>query len=160
MELWVLSDKQLGSIAEWQIAINAEKFSLLLSDEKPLDKISGFIPAILRGQPTGFECNRWSAADFMRDMSTVDFGHPWKYVLAFRWRASFNELRAAWIAGSAYARATGGIVLDDQEGKIRTAAEAIEAARREYETPDPVVGSSVDRVLKKLKLGPYREDGA
>lgn len=157
MELWVLSDKQLGSIAEWQAAIDAEGFPLILSDERPLEKINGFLPASLRGQPTGFECNHWPAAEFMRDMSTVDFGHAWKHVLALRWRGNFDELRAAWIAGSVYARATVGIVLDDQEGKIRNAAEAVETARREYQAPDPIIGSSVDRVLQRLKLGPYRD---
>lgn len=158
MELWVLSDKQLSSIAEWQAAINAEGFPLTLSDERPLDKVNGFLPARLRGQPAGFECGHWPAAEFMRDMSTITFDRAWKYVLALRWRANFNELRAAWIAASAYARATEGIVFDDQEGKIRDAAEAAETARREYEAPDPVVGSSVDRVLRKLKLGPYQSD--
>jgi hypothetical protein len=158
MELWVLSDKRLGSVAEWQAAIDAEGFPLTLSDDRPLDKIDGFLPARLRDKQTGFECNHWSAADFMRDMSTIDFGHAWKYVLAFRWRGNFDELRAAWIAGSTYARAADGVVFDDQEGKIRAAAEAVETARREYEAPDPVIGSSVDRVLRKLKLGPYRED--
>lgn len=157
MELWVLSDKRLGSVAQWQTAINAEGFPLTLSDDRLFETINGFVPARLRGELTGFECNHWPAAEFMREMSTVDFGHAWHHVLAFRWRANFNELRAAWIAGSAYARATEGIVFDDQEGKIRNAAEAVDTARREYEAPDPDIGSSVDRVLRNLKLGPYRE---
>jgi len=160
MELWVLSDKQLGSVAEWQAAIDAEEFPLVLSNERPLENIDGFVPAHLRGRATGFECNRWSAAEFMRDMSTVSFGHAWTYVLAFRWRADFDELRAAWIAGSAYASATDGIVFDDQEGKVRNAAEAVETARREYEAPDPAVGSGVDQVLRRLKLGPYRSQNS
>lgn len=157
MELWVLSDRQLNTMAEWQHAIDAEGFPLKLSDERSIEKLNGFLPASLRGERTGFECNHWPAANFIRDLSDVEFGHEWKYVLAFRWRGDFDELRAAWIAGSAYARATDGIVFDDQEGKIRNAAEAVDAARREYETPDPEIGSSVDRVLRKLKLGPYRE---
>lgn len=157
MELWVLSDKRLESIAEWQTAINAEGLALTLSDEKPFDAIGGFLPAQLRGQATGFECNHWPAAEFIRDMPEVNFGHARKYVLALRWRANFNELRAAWVAGSAYARATNGIVFDDQEGKIRNPAEAVETARREYEAPDPYIGSSVDRVLRKLNLGSYRD---
>jgi hypothetical protein len=157
MELWVLSDKQLGSIAEWQAAINAEGFPLTLSDERPIDKVNGFLPARLRGQPTGFECSHWPAAEFMRDMSTIDFGHAWTHVLALRWRADFDELRAAWIAGSAYARATSGITFDDQEGKIRNATAAVETARREYEAPDPAVGASVDQILRTLKMGPYSE---
>jgi len=93
-------------------------------------------------------------------MPNVDFGHAWKHVLALRWRGDFNELRAAWVAGSAYARATDGIVFDDQEGKIRNSAEAVETARREYEAPDPDIGSSVDEVLRRLKLGIYREPGS
>lgn len=161
MELWVLSDKQLNSVAEWQAAIDAEGMPLTLSDETPLNKVDGFVPAYLRQQLTGFECNHWSAADFMRDMSNVDFRRGWKHVLAFRWSANFNELRAAWIAGSAYALATDGVVFDGQEGKVRNAVEAVETARREYNAPDPVIGSSVDKVLRKLRLGPYREpDGS
>jgi hypothetical protein len=160
MELWVLSDKQLNSIAEWQTAIDAEGFPLKLSEKLEFEKLDGFLPSHLRGELTGFECNHWNASKFMGDVPDINFGHDWKYVLAFRWGGNFNELRAAWIAGAAYAQATGGVVFDDQEGKIRNAAEAIEVARREYEAPDPVIGSSVDRVLQKLKLGPYREDSA
>jgi hypothetical protein len=160
MELWVLSDKKLNSIAEWQSAIDAEGFALQLSDGAPFGELNGFLPADLRGQPTGFECNHWPASAFMHEiheMLGIDFGHDWKYVLAFRWRGDFNELRAAWIAGTAYAQATGGIVFDDQEGKVRNAGEAREVARVEYETPDPNLHSVVDKVLRDLKLGPYRE---
>ncbi len=54
------------------------------------------------------------------------------------------------------AKATNGIVFDDQEGKIRN-PEASETARIEYEAPDPDVASAVDQVLRDLKLGPYSE---
>jgi hypothetical protein len=157
MELWVLSDRQLNSIAEWQSAIDFEEFPLKLTDETPFEKLSGFLPARLGNEPTGFECSHWNAIEFMRDMSNANFGHDWKYVLAFRWGRNLNEMRAAWIAGSAYAQATGGVVFDDQEGKVRSAMEAREVARIEYETPDPDVKSVVDKVLQDLKLGPYRE---
>ncbi len=157
MELWVLSDRQLESIVEWQDAIDAERFPLKLSDETPFEELDGFLPARLRGEPTGFECNHWSASEFMRNTPSVNFGHDWKYVLAFRWGGNFNELRSAWIAGAAYAHATDGIVFDDQEAKMRNAVEAVEAARVEYEAPDPDVRSAVDNVLRQLKLGPYRE---
>ena len=157
MELWVLSDRQLDSIAEWQNVIDAEGFALKLSDEISLENVNGFLPARLRGELTGFECSRWPAGEFLRDMSDVDFGHNWKYALAFRWGANFNELRAAWVAGAAYARATDGLVFDDQEAKIRNATEALKAARVEYEAPDPDVRSAVDKILRQLRLGPYRD---
>ncbi|SRR6266571_4624351 len=145
MELWVLSDKQLNSIGDWQTAISAAGFPLTLSDQTSFAKLNGFVPAHLRGKATGFECSHWSAREFMRDFSDVDFGHEWKYVVAFRWRANFDELRAAWIAGAAYAQATNGIVFDDQEGKVRNAAEAREIARREFEAPDPNIGAAIDK---------------
>jgi hypothetical protein len=157
MELWVLSDKQLNSIAEWQSAIDIEGFPLKLSEKLQFEKLDGFLPSHLSGELTGFECNHWNAGEFVRDASDIDFGHDWKFVLAFRWGGNFNELRAAWIAGAAYAEATGGVVFDDQERKIRSAAEAREVARVEYETPDPNVKSVVDKVLRDLELGPYRE---
>jgi hypothetical protein len=57
MELYVLSDQRLSSIAEWQQAIDAEGFALQLSRETPLDAVDGFLPAQLNREPTGFECN-------------------------------------------------------------------------------------------------------
>jgi hypothetical protein len=157
MELWVLSDRQLRSIVEWQTAIDAEGFPLQLSAEVSFADLSGFLPATLRGQTTGFECTHLSAAEFIRDMPRMHFGHDWKHVLACRWRGDFNELRAAWIAGAAYARATEGIIFDDQEGKIRNAEQAVDTARKEFESPDPDTTSTVDQILRDLKMGPYRK---
>ena len=161
MELWVLSDKQLNTIEEWQGAIDAEGYPLQLSDETPFGELRGFLPAHLRGQLTGFECDHWPAREFMRDVHEIsenDFARDWKYVLAFRWRGDFNELRAAWMAGAAYAHATCGVIFDDQEAKIRNAAEAREVVR-DVDRDDPVIDHEalVDNVLRELKLGPYRE---
>jgi len=144
MELWVLSNRSLNSMAEWQSAIDTAGFPLTLSDETPIERVSGFLPARLRGQQTGFECSQWPAEEFIQGLPMIDLGQKWKYALALRWRADFNELRAAWIAGSAYAQATDGIVFDGQEGKIRDGAEAQKTARQEYDAPDPNVRSAVE----------------
>jgi hypothetical protein len=167
MELWVLSDRQLQFISEWQNAIDAEGFPLTLSDETPLENIDGYWPARLRDQTTGFECSDWPAVEFMGELPTINFGHTWKYVRAFRWGGDFNELRTAWIAGAAYARATEGVVFDDQEGLVRNAEQACAVARREYEAPDPEIRmgtidkadieAGVDQLMRKFKIGPYGE---
>lgn len=167
MELWVLSDRQLKSIAEWQLAIDSEGFPLVLSEERPIETLDGFLPAQLRGESTGFECNHWPAEAFMSNMSEVNFGREWTYVLALRWRADFNELRAAWIAGAAYARASEGIVFDDQEGLVRNAEQACAVARREYDAPDPEIQAGaidkaeidarVDEIMRQFKMGPSTE---
>jgi hypothetical protein len=115
MELWVFSDKQLNSISEWQHAIDAEDYPLKLIQGVQFENLKGFLPAQLRGEMCGFECY-WDNADaLMRGSPDVNLGHAWKFALALRWMGSSpNELRAAWMAGTAYARATDGMIFDDQ----------------------------------------------
>lgn len=127
MELWVFSDRQLSSIAEWQGAIDAEKYPLKLSDETPFERLNGFLPCYLRGELTGFECYHDDAAEFMRNNSDLASGNNWNYVLSFRWLGSKeNEALAAWMAGTAYARATNGVIFNDQDDRSRNAQEAHE----------------------------------
>ena len=128
MEMFVLSDRELNSISEWQIAIDAKSFPLKL-DQADFKTHSGFLPARLNGELTGFECDHFPAAEFIDGTPNVDFGHNWMFVLAFRWIGDFKEMTAACMAAASYAAATEGVVLDDQEAKIRTVAEAMEEAR-------------------------------
>jgi hypothetical protein len=130
MEMWVFSNRRVESIAEWQRAIDSENYPLKLSIETPFEDLKGFLPATLYEEATGFECDHRPAEEFIRymqrEMPDLNLGHDWEFVLAFRWRGDLDELLAAWMAAAAYASATDGIILDDQEAKIRTAAEAIE----------------------------------
>jgi hypothetical protein len=108
IEIFVLSDRQVGSIAEWQKPIDAEGFPLRLSEKRPFDALSGHLPAELGGRDAGFECDHLDATELMAHYSAIDFGHPWTFVLAFRIGPNFNALLGAHIAAMAYARATGG----------------------------------------------------
>jgi hypothetical protein len=130
MELWVFSDRQVNSIAEWQAVIDAEGYPLQLSPEVVLEELGGFCPMQLNGELTGFECYHDDATEFMQNYPNVDFGRPWKYVLGFRWLGShINELRAAWVAATAYAQAADGVIVDDQELKIHTPTDARDVVR-------------------------------
>ncbi len=124
MEIWVFSDRQLNSIAEWQAAIDAEGYPLQLSTDAIFAKLRGFLPMRLREQPSGCECYHDPADELIEAWSNVDFGHAWKYALGFRWGGNLSALQAAWMAATAYAAATSGIVIDDQESRIRTAVES------------------------------------
>lgn len=124
MELFVLSDSQLETVADWQAAIDGEGYPLRLDANKPIESLKGFLPALLRERKTGFECDVWPAKEFMREVSGVDFGHEWKHVLAFRWGSNLNQVPAVWIAAAAYAKATNGVVFDEEQGKIHSAADA------------------------------------
>ncbi len=124
MELFVLSDKQLTSVAEWQTAIDGEGYPLKLDSNRSIESLNGFLPTRLRDTKTGFECNPWPADEFMREMSSTNFGHAWKHILAFRWGGNLNQVPAVWMAATAYAKATGGVLFDEEQGKIRSAADA------------------------------------
>jgi len=129
MEIWVLSDRQLKSTGEWQAAIDAEGYPLQLSADVTFEALRGFFPMQLRGVSAGCECYHDPADELIKANPRVDFGHSWKYALGFRWGARFEAMQSAWMAATAYAAATDGIVVDDQELRIRTAAES----RREVE---------------------------
>jgi hypothetical protein len=124
MELFVLCDRQLPSITEWQVAIDREGYPLRLDGNKPIEALRGFLPARLRDIKTGFECNPWPADEFMREIPGVDFGHPWKHVLAFRWGGNLSQVPAVWMAATAYANATDGVIFDEETGTVRPPADA------------------------------------
>jgi hypothetical protein len=152
MELQILSDRRLSTIGEWQNAIVAESFPLQLSDAGSLDAVNGFLPSYLRGKLTGFESNNWNANDVMAEYHGVDFGRGWKYALALRWLGSKrDEMLAAWMAATAYARATDGVVFDELDGKIRSASQALEIVR-DLETDDQhIVDAAVREALRRLR---------
>ena len=137
MELYVLSDQQLPSTTEWQVAIDGEGYPLRLEGDKPIEALRGFLPARLRDVKTGFECNPWPADEFMSEMSSVNFGHAWKHVLAFRWGGNLSQVPAVWMAATAYAKATDGVVFDEDAGITRSAADARTVVEQiEHEMPE------------------------
>src|SRR4029077_9200128 len=129
MEICVLSDAQLRSIAEWQQAINLEGFPLRLSSDKALANHIGFLPAYLNDKLSGFECHFTQPSDVASTYPEIDFGHAWKYAMALNWIGDFNEMQAAWMAAAAYARATNGIVFDEEAGQLYDGAQAAQAVQ-------------------------------
>ena len=49
MEIYVLSDRRLASLSDWQEAIEAEGFGLQLATGRSLDDLRGHLPAQLSG---------------------------------------------------------------------------------------------------------------
>jgi hypothetical protein len=153
MEMYVLSDRQVGSIAEWQAAIDADGYPLKLDPEMQFESLRGLLPCQLLGESTGFECDHWSAEDFIEDHADIDFGHDWQFALAFRWLGSrWNELVAAWMAATAYAEVTGGIIFDYESGQIFTAPQARKEVY-DLENPSPATAAALQaagiRLLKR-----------
>lgn len=153
MELYVFSDTQLESIAAWQQAIDAAGFPLRLSAVRPFAELSGVLPVQLNDRQTAFECDHWDAddqEDIIETYDDVDFGRRWKYLLAFRWTGNPYEGIAAYMAGSAYAKATDGIVFDCEEGKIISPERAGEVAG-EIERQIPLIEETMRRMREKFR---------
>jgi hypothetical protein len=125
IEIHVLSDQRLPSIAKWQEAIESEGFALKLSPDTQFDEVRGFLPALLADKESGFECYHDNARELMEGYAdSVEFGRVWKHALSFRWGSIMREGVSAYMAATAYARATGGVVFDPQDAKIMTPAES------------------------------------
>lgn len=128
VEIYVLSDNRLADIADWQAAITMTGYDLILSSAVAIDSHSGFLPAAFRGQETGFECDRDDAAEIIAGYPQIDFGRPWKHLLAFRWGGDITEGLAGYLAASAYAKATDGVIFDPQDGTILSPEEGFASA--------------------------------
>jgi hypothetical protein len=125
MQICILSDERLDSIAEWQEAINAEGFPLRLSDADP----NRNLVAYLRDEETSIEYDIHDFSELKNAYRHVNFGRNWRYAVAFTWSSDFAEEIAAWMAATAYARATNGVIFDEQEGKTFTPEESLKIAR-------------------------------
>lgn len=130
VEIFVLSDRKLASIAEWQKAIDEEGFALKLDTSRPLDELRGHLPAQWHEREAGFECDHFDAARFMDENAHIEFGQQWKHLFAFRIGADFCGLMGANMAAAAYARATDGVVYDEASGEFLSPAAAADVARK------------------------------
>jgi hypothetical protein len=79
----------------------------------------------------------------------LDFGRSWAFALSFRIVGDFAELRSAWMAATAYAHATSGIVFDAQEDKLYNYGEARKAVR-DIERDWPVMEAAVQAAIRKI----------
>jgi hypothetical protein len=138
IEIFVMSDRRLTSMADWQQAIADEGFDLRLDASRPFETLGGHLPAWRGSEPAGFECDHWDPVDLLddEDLADIDFGRRWTQTLAFRIGGDFLALWAALAAATAYARATGGVVFEGEGGEVLTpdkAADMTHAIERDLE---------------------------
>lgn len=83
-----------------------------------------------RDRETGFECHHDDAPEIQAFSGLQRPARPRSFALGFRFVGDVAELMAAWMAATAYAAATAGVVFDPQEGRGFTPDEADEVVRR------------------------------
>jgi hypothetical protein len=150
MELYVFSDHRLHSIRAWQRAIDAQGFPLQLSDQIPFAALQGALSVQLREKSTAFECDHWNASTMIAESPEINFDRHWKHALAFRWGSDAYAGAAAYLAGSAYAKATGGVLLDCEEGKIISAKRAAEIGF-DIERSTPMIEAAVRKAIERFR---------
>ncbi len=132
LEIHVLSNRQLHSTAEWQTAIEAEGFRLNLSTEGELTEANVFFPAVLNDTKSGFELYHDEARELTTNYAAygVKIEGNWRHALSFRWGSLDHEGISAFMAATAYARATDGVVFDPQDGRVMSPDESREIAKK------------------------------
>jgi hypothetical protein len=155
MEIYVLSDTQLASMADWQKAIDAEGFALVLSPARSFAALRGSLPIQVADTQTGFECDHWDPREILEGYSDAGFDHRWHYCLAFRWGADLKACLGAYMAAAAYAGVTKGVVLDCDQGKILQPTEAAQMARN-IEAQLPMIEQAMRGVVEKFTPKPSK----
>ncbi len=129
IEIYVLSDRCLASIEDWQRAIDAEGFKLRLDMSRAFADLGGHLLAQRGDEHAGFECDHWDPRDIIDTYEDIDFGRGWSRTLAFRIGGDFHALWGAYAAATAYARATDGVVFDSEAGEIFSPEQAAKTVR-------------------------------
>ncbi len=150
MELYVFSDTQLASMEAWQQAIDFDGGPLRLLTPFTFGELRGALPALFRDKRTAFECDHWSATELIAGYPDIDFGRQWRYALAFRWGSNVYDGIAAHLAASAYARVTGGVVLDCEEGRLISPQQATGIAW-DMEKSIPMIEAAMRKVAEQFQ---------
>ena len=125
VELIVLSERRLNSMADWQHAIDAEQLHIALPTGISIDGLDGFLAVRSNGTMTGFECDYCDVQEILSQYPSATFGRSWPDGLIFRWGGDFDACLAAYASAAAYAKASGGVLFDPQEGSLMSWGEAL-----------------------------------
>lgn len=145
MQICVLTDERIDSVAEWQKAVEGEGFALQLSDADAKRNLV----ARLGDEETEIEYGVYTFAELKEAFGDVNFRRNWKYAVGFTWSSNFAEEIAAWMAATAYARVTNGVIFDEQEGKLFTPDESVEVTR-EIERRRPEMEAILSNYVNEL----------
>jgi len=150
MEICILSDRKLSSVESWQHAVDACGLNYKLSPVFASKAFDGIMSVQGENHRTSFEIRTRSAANIMMEMPRIDFGHRWKFAIELIWAGDINAGPAAYATGAAYAKATGGVVLDYEEGKLISPQRAQEIAL-EIEAQAPDILALAQRVVQQFR---------
>jgi hypothetical protein len=94
-----------------------------------LERQCGFMPMRLRREESGVEFDVFEGRETVEELAGKDIDPSFDRSANFRWAGSEDEMLSGLCAAAALAKLVNGIVLEEQEGKLLSADEAIALAR-------------------------------
>lgn len=129
MEIYLLSDQDVPSTQAWQKAIDALGFDVRFLDDEPLQTKEVRLRTEYLKTPVLMELSRSGLAELREIFPKVAFPEHVAHIHTLRWSMSFEGIAAAYQAAAAYVGLVKGLMIDSEEGNLKTPDGAIELAR-------------------------------
>lgn len=129
MEIYLLSDQDVPSTQVWQKGIDALGFDVRFLDDKPLQAGDMRLGGEYLKIPVLMELSQSNLAELREMFPHVAFPEQVAHVRILRWSISFEGTIAAYQAAAAYVGLVKGMMIDSEEGKLKSPDGAIELGR-------------------------------
>src|SRR5262245_51979531 len=120
-------DEKLPTIPQWQAALDRAEVSIVLEDVGDLRKHTGYLPAIFRGQPSGFEWFYGPNGDNLGGDVPDGLGGR-DHVINCVTHSDLGELVCGLVACSVLSQIADGLFLDEESGGLISASHALQMA--------------------------------
>ncbi len=151
MEIYLLTDEAVPTTQAWQAAVDALAFDIRFVDEQSLQANEVRLRAECKGKPVLVELERAGLARVCAIFPDVAFPDHVSCVHALYWNKTLEGGLAAYQAAAAYLGLVNGLMIDTEEGKLKTRDEAIELARK-MSAEMPMLEAAMAEILAKIAV--------
>jgi hypothetical protein len=156
MEIYLLTNEAVPTTQAWQKAIEALGFDVRFLKEQSLRAKETPLPAEIQGKTILLELLQTNLNDLRETFPGTTFPEHVGHVHILRWSMTLEGVAAAHQAAAAYLGLVKGLMIDTEEGKLKTPDEAIELARRV--TADIVVAEAALRKIVSERTSKIRKN--
>lgn len=153
MEIYLLTDEAVPTTQAWQVGVDALAFDVRFVDKQSLQAGEVRLRAACKDKPVLMELERTSLARLRKTFPDVAFPDGVACVHALYWNKTLEGGLAAYQAAAAYLGLVKGLMIDTEEGKLKTPDGAIELARK-MTAEMPMLEAAMADILAKIVSEP------
>lgn len=153
MEIYLLTDEAVPTTQAWQKGIDALRFDVRFVDDQALQANEVRLRVVCKDKPVLMELERTSLARLRKTFPDVAFPDGVACVHALYWNKTLEGGLAAYQAAAAYLGLVKGLMIDTEEGKLKTPDGAIELARK-MTAEMPMLEAAMADILAKIVSKP------